>query len=353
MQSKYLVFVCLFLVFCTRKEIVTFENQSPTVSQDGTAITIPDTVSVKIFSTETVSNRTISADITAPAQVSATVLGNSVILFSNPELTSNYTELLNHRSAISQKEAVVSQKEAVIKQKEAIIKQKQIEIERFEDLATHGAATGKDVTDAKTDKLLAESDKSIAESEKARAEAELIAGKSLIIEHSTKLKLAGFNPETLIDAKAGNAWVIADVSENQIGKVKIETSCSIKFTAYPNEIFVGVVNGIADVMDNESRMTKVRITLENPNNKLRAGMFALLSFGVNEGDFISIDKNSIITVQGKNYVFVKKNAHTFERREIKTSQQIGDRIIVFNGLTNGENVVVSGAMQLKGLSFGY
>ncbi len=329
------------------------KNYAPDVSKDGVTIRMNDQASIDFFKAVAVSNGLITADLTAPAQIVATVVNNKVILFSNPELTTDYTELLSHQSAIAQKNAVVKQKEAIIFQKEAIIKQKTIEIERFEDLASHGSATGKDVSDAKTDKLLAESEKSIAQSEKASAEADLIEAKSLIIEHSTQLKAAGFEPEMLIHSAMGNAWIIADVSENQIDKIKKGAKCKIRFTAYPNEIFTGTVNGVADVMDNASRMTKVRILLDNKENKLRSGMFALVSFGVSEGNYISIDKNALVTIQGKNYAFVKKDKDLFERREIQIGQQIGNRIIVFSGINNHEQVVTNGAMQLKGLSFGY
>ncbi|MFY7827218.1 MAG: efflux RND transporter periplasmic adaptor subunit [Flectobacillus sp.] len=356
-MKRTLIFISLltFSLWGCNKESKKLQSdiQSPTVSKDGVNIVIPDKQSAEFFKTETVASSVITADLSAPAQVVATVVADKVVLFSNPDLTSDYTELLNHQSAIAQRKAVVLQKQSVIAQKDAIIKQKQIEIERFEDLKEHGSATGKDVSDARTDKLLAESEKSIAQSEKASAEADLIAERSLIIEHSTNLKVAGFEPTTLMDSPIGNAWIIADVSENQILKIKQGARCQIKFTAYPEETFTGTVNGIADVMDNISHMTKVRILINNKQEKFRSGMFALVSFGISEGNFISVDKNALITVQGKNYVFVKKDDKTFERREVHTGQQIGDRIIIFQGLHNNDKVVNAGAIQLKGLSFGY
>ncbi|WP_419869880.1 efflux RND transporter periplasmic adaptor subunit [Chryseobacterium sp. CT-SW4] len=351
------LFILLFtaLAFCSCKEEVREEKiiHSTIISKDGINIRISDQQSADFFKTEKAGIEVINADMIAPAQVVATVIHNNMVVFSNPELTTNYSELLNHRSAIAQKEAIVRQKEAVIRQKEAIIRQKQIEIDRFVDLANHGAATGKDVADARTDKLLAESEKSIAQSEKASAEADLIAEKSLIIEHTSILKSAGFNPEKLMNSPSKDAWIIADISENQIDKIKTGSQCSLRFTSYPNETFRGTISGIADVMDNTSRMTKVRIIVNNQDNKLRAGMFATVSFGVSEGNFINIDKNAVITVQGKNYVFIKKSPINFERREVMTGQQMGDRVIIFDGIQNNELVVNKGAMQLKGLSFGY
>ncbi len=355
MKKNIVVLVCLLagLPACKKNQEKGAENHSPIISPDGVKITIPDKESAGFFKTEKVSEALIQAEITSPAQVVATVAGDRVILFSNPDLTSDYTSLLNHQTAISQKMAIVSQKESVIKQREAIIKQKQVEIDRFKDLSEHGAATGKDVTDARLDKIIAESEKSIAISEKAVAEADLIAERSLIIEHSTKLKSAGFNPETLMSVGAGNAWVIADVPENQIEKIKTGSMCAIRFTSFPDRVMYGKVNGIADVMDNLTHMTKVRIALTDKESNLRSGMFGIVSFGVSEGNFISVDKNSLVTVQGRNYVFIRISDHQFERREVMTGLQIGERVIIFNGLTNGAQVVVGGAIQMKGLSFGY
>jgi len=38
---------------------------------------------------------------------------------------------------------------------------------------------------------------------------------------------------------------------------------------------------------------------------------------------------------------------------VNVGNQVGDRIIVFSGLNNGDSVAIKGVMQLKGLSFGY
>ena len=58
-------------------------------------------------------------------------------------------------------------------------------------------------------------------------------------------------------------------------------------------------------------------------------------------------------MQAKNYVFIKTASNTFEKKEVAIGNQIGDRIIIFSGLKTGEQIAIKGAMQLKGLSFGY
>jgi RND family efflux transporter MFP subunit len=184
-------------------------------------------------------------------------------------------------------------------------------------------------------------------------ETNLANEKAAIIEHETKLKAGGFQPELMRKAPAGTAYIICDIPENQMGKIKKGTNCIIQFLSFPNENFTGKIDDVADMLDQTTRMVKLRVTIDNNNGRLKAGMFATVSFGINEGNNLSVDKNSMITMQGKNFVFVKTNQNTFERREVKPGVQVADRIIIYEGIASGESIAIKGVMQLKGLSFGY
>lgn len=336
LRIKNLIYIFSFLFLlsaCGGKEKKVSEKQTtPTVSNNGKTISFSDSETISFFKTEKVSNANIGAELKAPAKIAATILpsdegaSQNIVLFDNSDLSVNYTQLLQHQINISQIQNIN-------------IKQKTIELERIKDMQSHGAATGQDL-------LNAQSALSIEQTNLANE-------KTALIEHETKLKAGGFNPEILRKAEIGTVFIICDIPENRISKIRAGQSCDIIFTAFPEKIFKGKVNAIADLVDNTTRMVKVRITLKNTNNQLKSGMFANVSFEVSESDFISISNSSIITVQGKDYVFVKKSANEFERREIRTGQQIGDRIIVFNGIENGDEIAIEGVMQLKGLSFGY
>lgn len=318
----------------------------PLIKNNGTRIEFPpDSVTLGFFKTETVTSGNLDAELSAPARVVATVLrskenlAQNLVLFDNPDLTANYTALLQHVVNIRQKQNI-------IRQKIAIVSQKEIEVSRFTDLASHGAGTGKDVTDAKTDLIAAQTDRSVAETELANE-------KTAVIEHEARLKLAGFDPESLLNVRAGKVWLICDIPENLVAEIKEGNSCKLQFTAYPDETFTGIIEDVGEVIDNTTRMVKLRIGLANKDNKLRAGMFANVRFGLSGGNSLSIPKSAMITVQGKNYVFVQYAKGVFERKEIVTGSQVKDRIIIYSGLKEQDAVVTDGAMQLKGLSFGY
>lgn len=328
-----LVFLSL-LSACGEKETEKTETKhsSPIVSNDGNTIAFHDEESSSFFETETMDNKNIEAILTAPGKIVATVLpsgsgaSQNIILFDNPELSSNYTQLLQLKTNINQIQNIN-------------IKQKQLELERTKDLLAHGSATGQDL-------LTAETELSIEKSS-------LMNERSALIEHETQLKSAGFNAETLRKAKAGTAYLICDIPENQISKIEVGQSTKAIFTSFPNETIKGKIAAVADMVDAATRMLKVRIEIDNSSRKLRTGMFANVSFGVSEADFISISENSVVTIQGRHYVFVKTSPTEFERREVQLGAHMGKRIIVFSGLENEEKIATEGVMQLKGLSFGY
>ena len=308
------------------------KDETPVVSQGGGSITFPDTAGIAYFKTEKLNMGNITANFAAPAKIAATVVSSdegasqNIILFEDPMLAGSYTQLIQHQININQIQNIN-------------IKQKQIELDRVRDLQLHGAATGKDVLDAQMAMSMEQTN--------------LANEKAALIEHEATLKAAGFNPEVLRKAKAGMAYLICDVPENQIEKIDEGETCTISFTAFPNENFTGKIEHVAEVVDNLTRMIKLRVSVNNSSSKLKSGMFATVSFGVSEGSYISVNKNSLVTVQGRSYVFVKKAPTVFERREVQTGQQINDRVIIYSGLSNSDEVAIQGAMQLKGLSFGY
>lgn len=333
LKYSLIMAVCL-LVSCGSKEVATAPNtnKAPQVTENGKKIVFPDSANVAFFETEQIGSMSLKADINAPAKVSATVVksesgaSQNIVFFENPDLASNYTQLIQHLTNINQIQNVN-------------IRQKKIELERTKDLLAHGAATGKDLLDA--------------QSQLSIEQTNLSNERAAIIEHETKLKANGFQAEVLRKAAPGTAYIICSIPESQISKIKQGGVCEINFTSFPNEKFTGKIDGVADMIDQTTRMIKLRVSVNNANGKLKAGMFATVAFKEDEGNSITVSKNALVTIQAKNYVFVKSGANAFERREISTGSQVGDRIIVYSGLQNAESVAVKGVMQLKGLSFGY
>lgn len=335
-MKSYIFLLCTSLLGlgCTSHETDTSTKiEPPVISNGGEKIIFKDTAMKSFFKADMVNDGVLSASYTAPGKIAATVVASvagasqNVVLFDNSDLASSYTALAQHQTNIHQIQQIN-------------IKQKEIELERASDLLDHGAATGRDVLEAQT--ALA-SEKSNLANEKAA-----------LMQQEADLKQGGFNPEALRRASVGKAYLICDIPENQISNIHEGAKCDITFSAYPDKTFTGIVEDVADVVDNITRMIKLRVSVSGNSALLKAGMFALASFDLkNNNANITIGKESLITVDGKDYVFVKTGDGIFERKQIHTGQQIGERLVILDGLKAGDQVVTAGAIQLKGLSFGY
>lgn len=289
----------------------------PTVSADGGRITFPDPVMMRSFATEPARLEAIRTDFSAPGHVAAMVVRSTetpserLVLFDEPSLSDNYTAILQHRINIQTQTG---------------------NLERVKDLQAHGAASGKEVIEAQT---------------------QLANEQAAIISDEATLKLAGFDPEALRKARPNTILVVCEIPENQFGSIRKGLACTLNFTAFPNERFVGRIDNVNDYVDNTTRQIKLRISVANPDGRLKAGMFATVQFGVTEGRFMTVSRDAVVTVQGRDYVFVQTGPQAIERRAVQLGQQRNNRVVIMNGLRENEPVAVVNTLQLKGLSFGY
>ncbi|GAB3498788.1 efflux RND transporter periplasmic adaptor subunit [Spirosoma knui] len=319
MKFRHSLVLLAFAAFACKDKAKPVVNSvpRPTISPDGMRITFPDAAMIRPFRTQPTKPGAVQTDFAAPGHIAAMVLrsvenpAERLVLFDDPGLSDNYTAILQHRINIQTQRG---------------------NLERVKDLQAHGAASGKEVIEAQT---------------------QLANEEAAIISDEATLKLAGFDPEALRRAKPNTILVVCEIPENQFGSIKKGLPCTLNFASFPNERFAGRIDDINDYVDNTTRQIKLRIAVSNPDGRLKAGMFATVQFGVTEGQFMTVSRDAVVTVQGRDYVFVQAGPQTVERRAVQLGQQRADRIVVQSGLRENEAVVVDNVMQLKGLSFGY
>src|SRR5690349_9909090 len=224
---------------CKKKEVAeVLVTPLPVVDHDGAKITFAnDAQTLSFFAFDTVRSENLAGSFEAPASVAVTVEsptvqgGRGTVLFDNPDLGATYSAFLQHLINI---------------------RTNRLNLDRVQDLSQHGAATGKEVLDAET--VLANEEAAITEQE-------------------ARLRIAGLDPEELKKPSRDEAWLLCEVPESQIQQLKVGTPCTIRFTAYPNEIVAARVSGIGAEVDNVTRLVKARVSLPNPSNKFQVGMF--------------------------------------------------------------------------------
>jgi len=144
-------------------------------------------------------------------------------------------------------------------------------------------------------------------------------------------------------------WVMIDIYEKDLGRVKPGTAVKVSTTAYIDKTFRGIISYIGEVMDEKTRTVKARVVVENAGRLLKPGMFATVLIEAAGGTerLIAVPEEAVFLDGSKNYVFIQTAPEKFEMREIAVGRTLGKRLEVISGLTKGEPVAVKGAFILK------
>jgi cobalt-zinc-cadmium efflux system membrane fusion protein len=147
-------------------------------------------------------------------------------------------------------------------------------------------------------------------------------------------------------ADLNTIWVTASVPEKDTSLVSKGQAVDVTFPAYPGEMFKGQVLFVSDVLDPDTRRTKVRIAFQNPGTRLRPGMFANVSFYAPVQSSPVVPSSALVLKDDENQVFVETAPWKFEARNVDISFQQGDQVVLANGVKPGERVVVRGGVLL-------
>lgn len=144
-------------------------------------------------------------------------------------------------------------------------------------------------------------------------------------------------------------WVLLNIYEKDLAKVRRGTSVKIQTESYPGESFAGKVAYIGDVLDPQNRTVSLRVEVPNPNRRLKPGMFATAEVvtGGASAKGIVIPSSAIQKIEGKPAAFIRQNDGSFAKRDLDLGKEMGGRVEVKSGLTEGEQLVVEGSFALK------
>jgi cobalt-zinc-cadmium efflux system membrane fusion protein len=148
-------------------------------------------------------------------------------------------------------------------------------------------------------------------------------------------------------ADLATVWVTANVPESDTARVSKGQDVEVVLPAYPGEVFAGKVLFVSDILDPDTRRTKVRIAFNNPDIRLKPNMFAETTFLSPKRSAAIVPTRALILKDETDQVFVEVAPWTFESRPVEVSFQQGDRSVIERGLKPGERVVTQGGVLLN------
>ncbi len=145
-----------------------------------------------------------------------------------------------------------------------------------------------------------------------------------------------------------SVWVLADVYEKDITKVRAGTDAVVRVDTYPDRTFAGRVTYVADLIDPQTRSAKARVVVANPGTALKLDMFARVSIPTAEQrEGLLVPVAAIQTIDNQPVVFVQQSANRFERRNVELGMTAGDLVEIRSGVQAGDTVVGAGSFYLK------
>jgi RND family efflux transporter MFP subunit len=139
-----------------------------------------------------------------------------------------------------------------------------------------------------------------------------------------------------------NFKIEADVSEVDIGKIKIKDKIEVDFDAYPGEQYLAKVSKIypAEIVKEGVIYYRIEVLLDSYPQKLKSGLTANL-------DIITGQAKGVLTVpyvaikqeEDKNYVRVMKANNKIEKREVSLGLEGETRVEIKKGLQENEQVI--------------
>lgn len=198
-------------------------------------------------------------------------------------------------------------------------------------------------------------------------------------------------------ADLSHVWLVAEIYESELSWVKPGQSVQVTVESEPHRPLTGVVGFIEPVLNDTTRTVRVRVVMENPEGRLKPGMYAqallrtpILADGRPaptglEGKYIcpmhpyvvsdqpgdcnvchmplervpgaaetetaeegvlAVPAEAVLTTGRRQLVYVEREPGRYELTEPKLGARAGDYFPVLEGLAEGDRVVVHGNFLL-------
>jgi len=145
--------------------------------------------------------------------------------------------------------------------------------------------------------------------------------------------------------------VEVDVSQNEIGKVRLNQPTTIVADAFPDRTYRGTVSEMAPEANRQKATLQVKVRIAQPDGVIRPEMNAKVTFleppsGSAGSAKVFTPKEAVFSRDARSFVFVVDRG-TAVARPVRVGAEADGRVEILDGLLGGESVVTRGVEVLK------
>ncbi|HKI83456.1 MAG TPA: efflux RND transporter periplasmic adaptor subunit, partial [Candidatus Krumholzibacteria bacterium] len=149
--------------------------------------------------------------------------------------------------------------------------------------------------------------------------------------------------ELLHIADVSDLWLNTEVFDEQLPWVNEGSTVQAVLTYFPGEKFDGRIRYVAPEVSEKTRTVQVTLEFPNHDGRLRAGMYATVTFEpVVAHDVITIPNQAVLRTGERDLVIVALGEGRFAPREVTLGAAGDGEVEIKKGLSDGEKIVTSG-----------
>ncbi|CAD0221055.1 efflux RND transporter periplasmic adaptor subunit [Chryseobacterium sp. JV274] len=362
MKKIILSSIILFAASC--KDNTPQQNKEPEIMIKGNQVTVPENNPVfKKIKTQVVTEQEHSDGVISAGTIQA--IPNHYAEIASPfsgRITKSFIQLGQHISAGSPLFEILSsdyfsvQKDYTDALNDVQLAEKNHR--RQQDLVKHGVGIQKELDEAETDFKNRKTSLSNASSAlkvynskgggigsplivRAPISGEIISNKIVNGQY-----LKGDADPVMIIAELSKVWISGDVKEKDIRFVNTGDQVSVKVSAYPDRNITGKVYHINEIVDEDTRSIKVLIECDNPDRKLKPGMYATVNFSTTPAKAVMIPVTALMQQDNFQYVWVKTGKSQYVKRSVTTGETDQKTVRITSGLKPGETIMTEGGIYM-------
>ncbi|CAN5509997.1 hypothetical protein BH24GEM3_BH24GEM3_01240 [soil metagenome] len=147
-------------------------------------------------------------------------------------------------------------------------------------------------------------------------------------------------------ADLSRVWVEAELREADAGSVREGTPAAVDLAAFPGRPLSGRVEYVYPTLQPEARTLKARVSIPNPDGRLKPGMFATVRFSAPVRSTLTVPTTAVVRTGERSLVFVDMGGGSLLPQEVEIGRVAGEYTEVLAGVEPGQRVVTSAQFLL-------
>jgi len=141
-------------------------------------------------------------------------------------------------------------------------------------------------------------------------------------------------------------WVRAEVLERNSARLAVGQKASMTVDYLPGRVWRGEVDYVFPMLDMATRTQPVRLRFDNFDRQLKPNMFSRIKINTSAFSALTVSRQAVIRMGDHARVVKALGQGRYRSVRVELGREVGERVVILDGLTAGTEVVTSAQFLL-------